>query len=669
MSISVATPAGRRISTRIRQALFNPDDIEFFMYTGDRVTSLFGHEIRPAGWSQLSWNRVGAVQGESAFISQFPISGPASFGGNNSMDYILAVAYEAIFPQLTLVNTQAPIPYFIQAVAPTGVTAPVVVPPQPGTIVTGGAALYFYLSNGTMGLPTGTVYVGSLSALTGTPGLGIDPSLVLPFVSYSPRHRVGWSDYALLAAIEEVNFSIDGAVYEELNKHALFNALQYRTRQDVFPVSVEEATSFDAVLIPAGVGGSAVSFLGGPLPQDRYKGFVAPFSFTTSALADRGIQGQHTSAFPAFMACNNTISTGVSFVPDLREILLLEEEVLPNYATQPVIFVATPAELGVVGTGPTVNTIFITDGATLYSITPASFVAPIAPATAYSTSGALTVSVNGTALTYGPASPFTIQALGVLYLEQTGEYLPITRPIVYNIANPFSAPLDYSTWIVETNPQLVFDCYVLGASITDWERGASKIEGKNKQFLYERYVYEGQELFGAGGNTSVQLYPTAGQFKYAYAFAQNEISRLQGQQFNYTNSSQYEIIIDSELQRPKFIFPGSSAVTRIQDRIGGYLDGDHPVNFYRYIDNPLFAQRMPRNKGSSIVSRRANWINSIDPDGSTSAGLIDNNSISMTLAPSALLNAINSPLFGTPNSFLFNAHVISVLWDIIGFDN
>jgi len=47
---------------------------------------------------------------------------------------------------------------------------------------------------------------------------------------------------------------IDGVEYEELSRYALYNALQYRMREDVYPVAGFDATSLDAVLLPAGVG-------------------------------------------------------------------------------------------------------------------------------------------------------------------------------------------------------------------------------------------------------------------------------------------------------------------------------------------------------------------------------------------------------------------------------
>src|SRR5699024_7033835 len=111
----------------------------------------------------------------------------------------------------------------------------------------------------------------------------------------------------------------------------------------------------------------------------------------------------------------------------------------------------------------------------------------------------------------------------------------------------------------------------------------------------------------------VGVTPAPGQFKYAYTFAQNELSKLQGHYFNYTNDTDYDII--DTLTGPRHRFLGKSAIKNTGNRVRGFKDEDHKYLFSRYVDNPLFAQRAPRQTGLLIAPRVSNWINSINPDG------------------------------------------------------
>ena len=666
MSISTVSSVGTKISTRIRQAGFDPLDVEALMYMGEETVPMFTHALKRSTWGQIFWSHLGSSAGERTEELLFNINGLGS-QSINAMDYLLAVAVEATFPKITLVNTPAPIPFT------TAFFEDDVEDPDVDAVLEAGQPLYFYLSDGTAGLPAMQVFVGTLAALTNARsagGLGIPRADVRPFASYTPRHRVGWGQHALLAAIESAVFLIDGVEYEELSKHAIYNALQFRMREDVYPVAGHEATSLDAVLLPAGIGLGPRVVLG-DTEDERYRAFVLPHSFTTSALTDRGENGKHKSAFPVLLACRNLIQERLTVNDDIRSLLVLEEEVLPDYCNLPVTFVASPGDLDLDDDGIPTNNIFFTDGIQVFELLGTGLV-PLGTGTGaltgpFTTSGDFIVIIDGREITFGPNAPFRIENFGCIHLECTGEYLPVTRPTDYACDNPFSREFDYAAWIVEDNLTLTVRLKALGAVVTELERGMLKSDCRGKKWMYERYNYFENSGVRPGDRSTVGIDETPGQTKYAYTFAQNELSRLQGHHFNYTNDTDYKIIIDEDLCRPKWCFDGKDSLERISTRIQGYRDEDHPASFYRYVDNPLFAQRAPREKGLHIAPRYANWINSIYPDGSIN-GNWSGASVTVKTNPSGLVDLEVSDLYCKCNTYAYNVQVIVVAWNIAIFE-
>lgn len=664
MSIQSVNAVGTKISTRIRQAGFDPLDVEAMMYMGDQTVPMFTHALKRSTWGQIFWTHLYRTDGERTEDNCYGINGLGT-SSLNAMDYLLALAVEAIFPKVTLVNTAAPVTFT------TAFFNQEVTDPTPEEIMMADEQLYFYLSDGTAGLPAMQLFVGTKAALTNAReagGLKVSSCDIKEFASYAPRHRVGWGQYALLAAIESATFMIDGVEYEELSRHAIYNALQYRMREDVFPVAGYEATSLDAVLLPATLGAGNRAVLGDS-EDERYKAVVLPHSFTTSALTDRGENGKHKSAFPVLLACKNLIQERISLIEDLRSLLILEEEVLPDYSHLPVTFVATPQELNVNEQGVPRNNVFFTDGERVFELFGSGLV-PLAPGVTngpYVTAGDFVIKSDGRQVTYGKSHPFKIEQFGVVYLECTGEYLPVTRPTGYACENPFSREFDYASWIVESSLKLTIRVKALGAIVTDLERGMMKADCRGKKWLYERYSYFGKEGVRPGDKACIDIDETPGQTKYAYTFAQNELSRLQGHFFNYTNDTDYKVVMDEDLCRPKFCFEGKDSLERIAVRIQGYADGDYPSKFYRYVDNPLFAQRAPRETGLHIAPRYANWINSIYPDGSIN-GNWSGAQVIVKTNPSGLVDLAVSDHYCKCNTYAYNVIVIVVSWNIAIFE-
>lgn len=118
----------------------------------------------------------------------------------------------------------------------------------------------------------------------------------------------------------------------------------------------------------------------------------------------------------------------------------------------------------------------------------------------------------------------------------------------------------------------------------------------------------------------------------------------------------------------EYTYPGRDSITFITSRTRGEIDEAHPSLFYRYVDNPLFAQRAPRVQGTHIAPRFANSINAIYPDGSINAQAIGDVSVSARTTPSGLVDVDVSPFFNTPNTFAYNVMTIGVSWDIALFE-
>lgn len=689
---------GTKISTTIRQASFDPLNVEALMYMGKNITSMFGREIKKASWAQLQWMHLGCAVGESDCENIFNVNGPAE--NVNAMDYLLAVALEHEVPTVTLRNTAPPRPFRIQF-APQGTAV------DAQSAFENGTELYFYQSDGSSGVAAGTIYIGSLQALTNSVfGANlpqqqdiVNPcdngacncthhnncgsnhcrscntclpayncAYVKPFISYTPRHRVGWGQNAIIALHECISFAINGVDYEPLSTHALYNALQYRVREDIYEVAVDEATNIDAVFVQANVGNGPQAILS-LCGDERYKAFVAPFSFTTSALADRSLAGKHTSAFPVLLACRSNIQIRDRLIDDARKLLILEEEVLGDVSHMPVVFVATASELAVTSQIP--NSTFISDGTNLFTLNRASFGQVIVSETQsyYSTSAVTSYNVlfGDQSRTFSSQTPFTIGNFNVCFLEQTSTFLPLTRPTDYCLDNPFSCDIDYRHWIQEEHLKFHVKAKALGAMVTDLERGLMKADCRSKKYLYERYqYYDDCSGIKPGDKTQIEITAVPGQFKYAYVVAQNEISKAQGNFFNYTNDTDYHVM-DTRLG-PRLFFPGKSALERTRSTIQGFNDEEHPYGFYRFVDNPLFAQRAPLTVGSIIAPRYANWINSIQPDGSINPQVIGDVRLFVKTAKSGMLDCRHHQHYNKPNSYGFNVIVIAVSWNVILFE-
>lgn len=662
--------SGGSISTRIRQASFDPLNIEASMYFGKKLTSLYGREIKKATWSQIFWKGLGSYSCGGGDSIDFMINGPAT--SLQYMDYLLAFALEAIFPEVNLANTAEPESYSVWFR-----NEPV---DQNLILDTSGKNVYFYLSDGSRGFPKGTVYLGSKGALLDMTELSeadVDPDnndtsgVIRPLVSHTPRHRVSWGNHALLAAIESMSFEIGDVIYEELDRHALYNAMQFRMREDVYPVAGDEAVTPDIDYVVAGVGDEPQATLGYPAEDDRYKAFTAPFSFTTSAIADRGSHGNHKSAFPVLLACGENIKVRVKVVDDLRKILVLEEELMEDLSCAPIVFVATDEEynstLG--GDRPGYMHIASNQGFISVIVDEDSFLtvgSTIAMATTQEYQVLANTTNENNAVTYSANNRLKLGDLGIRYLVSTTNFHPVTRPTEFNLENPFSADINYRDWFTGDRISLFLKAKALGAKVTLLEAGMMKADCRNKAYMYERYHYGCHGSYvKPGDKVCLDVSGIDGQFKYAYLFAQNEISRLQGHWFNYTNDTDYEVY-ESYLG-PRYKFEGKSAIENSTISIRGHKDETSNHLFQRYVDNPLFAQRAPREHGLSIFPRYSNWINSINPDGGVNARAINDLKVTVKTSRSGALNNEFHPEGGNASTYGYNLHLIAVSWGMMLF--
>jgi len=643
------------------------------MYSSDQgMVSMYAYDIKASTWSQVEWKDVCGSNDGNCYT--FALSG-REYGILKPFDYLLAVGLEGIFPQVTLTNTAAPVPYTIT---------------YPGG--NSSSNLYYYLSDGTLGLAAGTLYIGTYGALVSLTGSSMTAN-IQQFVSYQPRNMVSWSQYALLAAIDEIKFKVNGIDFTRFDRNALFAALQFRMREDVFPIAGEDATSFRAVQAIAAVGANAKNtVLGGCEEDARYKAFTIPFSFTTSALADRGQNGKHLSAFPLLLCCNSSVCIEVKTTNDLRKLLVLQQEVLTNNGSTPVVIVS-PSSVS--------SPITISNGSNTYTI-PSTIFSQFGTTGLYTSSGSVTLGVtpittvttagsSGSSTVNTTYSSLTLSNLGATYLAQTGVYLPVCR---YGDNNSLCTQFDYSPWITTdiSDLKVCLRAKVFGSVVTDLERGMSKVDCRNRRYLYEDYVYSCEKQVTPGREVCIRIERTPGQFKYAYTFAENETSKHQGQYFNYTNSTEFVVAADINLLGTKFIFEGESAIRYFDVKIQGYEDVRGRSKFFKYIDNALFAQRCPRVNGIYIIPRYSNFINSIYPDGSINMDNVCDLKVNIHTQSSAFYSSsgscfpvlpiqtgrgscsCSSPVMAcgcnttNPNTYLYKVHVVSVITRIAEFE-
>lgn len=708
------TAVGQKISTRIRQAHFDPLNVEAFMYMGQQVVPMYAKELKRSTWAQISWNCLQAGSGENDNEVVFQVNGMNV--NLNSMDYLLAIALEAVFPQITLANTKAPCCYkytYGHHLADQSASF---------MLMNGhlNKQLYFYASDGKSGLPDKTLYIGSCEALS---HLGVYCH-AKPLCQLSERHKVSWGQNALLAALETVSFTIDGVEYEELSNHVIYNALQQRMREDVFPVAGLEATSLPAYEVTANQDNQQCAVLGND-HDDLYRAFVVPFSFTTSALADRGENGKWKSAFPVMLACKNILQVKVNAIKDLRDALILQKEALRDYAHYTLKFVATQCDLygqhsdncaSVSSCGEcgkcddcecashssgsncgdchagdneennNPRNLYFSCGNNVFKVYACNF-------SNKKNCGGECLYMTGEHLKYSvdnqEACTLSNPKVGALHLgniDSACRWETVTRPSDNSDCHD---RLVWKDWIVESNPKLAIKAKALGAIVTDLERGMMKSDCRSKKWLYEKYFYYDAYNVKPGDTAKFDITPTPGQFKYAYTFAQNETSRLQGNFFNYTNDTDFFHWKDNYHHQFPYVFDGKSAISNILTRIQGYKDEDHPANFYRFVDGALFAQRAPRERGLFVTPRYANWINSIYPDGSINTQAINSSIVCVKTCKSGSTDVdrhnkirdCNGPCsvdyhdkcedkkeVCLPNTFGYNVFCVAVAWNMALFE-
>lgn len=678
MSFSVSA-VGQKISTRIRQASFDRLNVEAHMYMGSQVVPMYTHELKRSTWSQISWLHLPPCAGECQNEIIFNINGFAS--NINAMDYLLAIAVEAVFPEVKLVCTREPCCFKYsyedddEICPPFGDVNTFLVDNKDNN-------LYFMVSDGKTcfgrkPLPQRTLFIGTIEALTNTTnGLGADCTDLKQFCRLFPRHRVAWGQNAVLAAIESGTFCIDGVDYEPMDRQAIYNALQFRMREDVYPVAGLEATSMNAIEKEALVGECKTSCaILGECETDRQKAFVMPFSFTTSALGDRGENGKHKSAFPVLLACKNNVCFRLQTICDPRRLLILSEEILRDYKDYDIVFVATATELEVVEGTPTRSLHFACEdktyiipasqyvfvSETIDGITRSYWRAPAANATT------MEVCIDDEHLTLNRPR---VRDFHFGDIDSTCEFRVLTRcPDHCTSCECKFDDIDYRKWIKDEKLEICFRARALTALVTDLERGMMKADCRNRKWLYERYFCVDSQFVCPGDKVAFDFSAVPGQFKYAYIATINETSLLQGNFFNYTNDADFVVSKDTYPDFLRYLFQGKSAVERVITKIQGYPDEDHPYSFYRYVDNALFAQRTPRDRGLVIAPRYANWINAIYPDGSINTQAINQDTVFVKTAKSGSTCFPSChPWFNKPNTCGYIVQLIAVAWNIAIFE-
>lgn len=642
-----------RIATRIRQTYFDPNNIETQLYASKHLTPLYTRKIQPATWCQIAWTNIpGECEGRGGFY--FPINGPNKAW--NRMDYLLAFALRTIFPIVKVAPTKAPKRFKFSF----------------ATILSGCACedfvnencenqLYYHVSDGLCGHPDDTLYIGSAEALNVA---GLTP--IHELKELFSRHKVSWGKNAVLGNIERVGFNVDVQTYENKTRHAIYNDLQYRMREDVFPKGGEWATSLPACEVEA-CHDKAVELL--PCEDDRRRTFINPFSFTTSAFADRGENGKFKTAFPVMMACTNNVGVQVNTICDPRDLLVLREEILKDFGCSKLRFVALAdsTELNVNGQQVPQNSLTFSNGCNFWNIPADQFLPGVGTSpSVYMTAATLT-------FTHGSCGNVTKQDVRVGDLKlgniaTTCRFRTLTRQGKGDCANRCVDKICWDDWICNEKLCIGLEGRVLGASCTDYERGMMKADVRTKKWLFEKYSYlPGSCDVCPGACVTFDLDNISGQYKFSYVVCENVDSLLQGQNFNYTNDTDFCAVKDQYSGNFLYRFDGKNALRAFSVKMQDEEDTCSEVEDWITSDTVLFAQRLPRETCALIAPRYSDFINCIQPGGSVNMQAIGKSTITVDTARSGEYAEFGRPDYGCKNTFGYNIQPIAVSWNLVIF--
>lgn len=651
--------ANGRLTQRVREGFFDENNVELFLYLGKNPVPIFARALKKATWCQTAYYCLRATAGECDKTVYFPINGLAT--GPNRMDYLMYVALTVRMPQIKLCNTRVPqyFRHYYGCLEKNQTCADFCTTYCDNQ-------LHCYVSDGCSGLPNGHVYIGSPEALD---KLGVHPEHRRCLATYYPRRKVSWGKNCIAALFDEISFDINGERFEPLCRTALYNALQHRMREDVFPIAGDYATSISCNERIALHENSDNRYEYLCCNEDeRTRSFIVPFSFSTSAFADRGENGKFKSAFPVMMCCSSEVGVTACMIDDIRRLLVLQEEILDDYCNHRVRFVSTGDELGCNNGGKPSNSLTFSNGNSFWSVNPDQFSRYDCESDVWMSGCDLTFAYGNQ--DYCKQSDVCMRHLNIGHIGSRDCWRALTKPANCRIDGVTFDDICWDKWIQCEDLCPVVSAKAFGAICTDLERGQMRADFRTKKWLYERYTYiPGAGCCVPGSELQFDLCPVPGAFKYAYSYGRNVISELQGHFFNFTNDSDFFCHRDDYNCFSTYRFCGKNAICRVCTRIAGERDSDLTSGFIQTVDQAAFSQRCPREQVALIAPRYSDFINSIQPGGSINCQMINTVNVTLRTSTPGEISDRRRRDFGFCNTFGYEVGMIAVSWEIGLFES
>lgn len=587
-----------KLTTRLRQAHFDNRNVEKELYTGEELTPLFTYELHPVSWAQTAWYDLREEQGPYRNAVYYPINGPIT--GVDNMHYLMAFSTTLTFPEVKLKPTNTDVYNYGRAT--TTVTPPADIED------------IYYVSIWNSDYKSYKLYIGIKNTLEGyinaiyatdTPSKNYYTNLISKFnPRKNLRKRISWSKNAVVAAHTSSAFVIDGDRFIILDKDAIYNALQYKYREDVFNKTFSHSTNLPVEYVISD--DDELTLL--PDLHNRSRSIIHPFSFTNSIFSDRGEEGKFKSAYPVLMGCKRSIGVNVDYIDDVKELLILEEEQL--YSMPEIYYIIPKAYTG--------GIILYENSTKFYTILSTSF------------------SIDTVAAEYKVSTNLSSIRDDWGYFD-TDKWEIVKRPSKYNEDGDQS--FKWSDWLENTDLKLVSRARAFGAVTNNFELGQMKADFRTRKWLFEKYSYPDTFVnIKPGDAVKFDLSGVSGQFKFAYVMVQNYSSELDGHHFNYTNDKTVLVKEDPYTGEKFYSTMGLNGIESLRNTLHDEEENNYEVDFVQSVQNAMFAQRLPKEECAVIYPCYSDFINSIMPGGSVNMQAIGNSNLNVKTTKALSIN-------------------------------
>lgn len=497
------------------------DEMDFFV--GPTARSIYHVGPKPVTWNGTGWKYAERDRHRCSEDDEYSIKYriETRCGDDVKTDNLIRTIVRFKFPNIDVLPTPAP--------------APVTISYDAGT-----ESLYWYRATAAdTAYVTGQLVIGTLASLEEAfPGRSFTE-----LISYQPRHQVMWTPYVGVAALRRAKLSFsDGCnTHEEVIDRNVqmfeFSRLKSGHRRAI----MDEACQLNLGRVRASTNG--ITMLGSYNDDELVTFVPLMFSFSDSVHEDLGGKTNRKSALSVSGSCADI---KISYMRDVRELLILEEEQMQSVADESVIILSPSADpiTATINVGTTSSGSFTFESAAITS---------------------------------------TMSELGITYIEPTDEFFAVQK----------GDGFDYSTWIAQGETQPEVDLKYEFGTVTQIEAIRYKSDCLSKS-VYYRDIYRRSKDVRPASDYILDFEDVYGLLQYGWVAARNETSRRQGFFFNFTNDTSY---IYRRVNGIDHIdFTGEPSISRLRIELNDTrVDSDYG-KFFRLI-SPMVARNSPVVKG------------------------------------------------------------------------